>query len=268
MSARVPNPAAETARRAPSVPAALGIYAGLCVCWIALIQAIRAAGLPPRLGWITAQLVLPVVLAGVGAALVHRLPRTGSFASAMRLGRPARGTMTIAIVAGLPALLVLLWHVEIGVDGWLWSSRGGMLALKLLVNQALLEEWLARGMLLGWLVAAGQTHRKAIWASAAAFALMHMLQYLVPPITPARLLNGVVLIAFTLPLGAVLAQLTLRARSIWPAVVLHFATDLTILPQQLSEPRMMLVLLGALAPIGLVPLLLMLATRRRGPDGV
>jgi len=247
----------------PPTAVSLAIYGGLCAAWIGLIQAIRAMQLPPGLAWPLAQLVLPIGLAALATALVYRLPRPGGVAALLSLGRPAPGTLLIAGVAGLPAVLVLGWHVAVTSGEWLWSPIGALLTLKLLVNQALLEEWLARGMLLGWLVAAGSSNRRAIWLSSAAFALMHMLQYLVPPITTERLLNGLVLVALTLPLGAVLAQLTLRARSIWPAMLLHFAFDLTILPQQLSEPRMLPILLAAIAPMALVPGLLHLSSRRQ-----
>jgi len=239
----------------------LTIYGGLCVAWIALLEGIRALKLPALAAWPLAQLVLPLALMAIATVLVRLLPRPGPVASLLSLGKPAPKTMLVAALAGLPPVLVLAWYVTVTNGQWLWSPVGVMLTLKLLVNQALLEEWLARGMLLGWLSAAGGSSRRAIWVSAAAFALMHMLQYLVPPITGARLLNGVVLIALTLPLGAVLAQLTLRARSIWPAMLLHFAMDLVVLPQQLSKPPMIPIVLGAIAPIALVPLLLHLLTK-------
>ena len=79
----------------------------------------------------------------------------------------------------------------------LWSGGALRLTAKLALNQGLLEEWLARGLLLGWLLKANSSHRRALWLSSLAFGLMHIIQFLFPPYTPERLINGIVLAALT-----------------------------------------------------------------------
>ena len=63
-----------------------------------------------------------------------------------------------------------------------------------------------------------------------------------------------------------LAWLTLRARSLWPAVILHFGTDLLILPQKLGTPRHGWLLLGTAGSFALVAALLYALPRRHARD--
>jgi membrane protease YdiL (CAAX protease family) len=166
-------------------------------------------------------------------------------------------------VAGLPALLCLGWHVLDQSASWLLSWKAAALLVRIVLNQAVLEEWLARGLLLGLLLAAGVTDRRALWVSAVAFGLMHLLQFAFPPYDAERAITAAVMVVLTTFMGAVLALLVLRGRSLWPAVLLHLLTDLPILPQKLAKAQPALILLAGVASLILVPLGFWLLGRER-----
>src|SRR5262249_39077112 len=151
----------------------------------------------------------------------------------LSLRRPSGRTTALALLAGVPSVLVVAWHgVHSGFERLL-SRDAGWLVLRIVLNQALLEEVLARGLLLGLLLRAGVGRRRTVWVSSASFALMHMEQFLLPPVRMEGIVNGLVLLVITLPVGIALAQLTLASRSLAPAIILHLLMDLTILPQKL-----------------------------------
>lgn len=70
--------------------------------------------------------------------------------------------------------------------------------------------------------------------------------------TAAGIANGLVLVAITTPTGYVLARLTVAARSVLPAMLLHFLLDLTILPQMLGHANVGLILAANAAAIAVV----------------
>lgn len=251
--------ARQTARPASPWPA-LGAYLGLSAAWVGAIELVRHTGLKGSTAWLL-QHALPAAAALLAAWLIARHWVRTNPRGLLSLGRPAPAYVLIAVVAALPALGVVGWHAA--DDPRLLSADAAWLSLKIAINQGLLEEWLARGLLLGGLLLATTQERRALWLSAVAFGVMHMLQFLVPPYTAERLINGVVLVALTTPIGALYAWLTLRARSLWPAVVLHFLTDLPILPQKLGTPNHALIGIGTLGSHVLAALLLYLYVRRQ-----
>ncbi|HEX7600971.1 MAG TPA: CPBP family glutamic-type intramembrane protease [Polyangiaceae bacterium] len=206
----------------------------------------------PRLGvgealsfWLF-RIAMPIALSGLAAIVAGRF---GDARGVLGLRSAPASVLAIALVAGLPALAAVSWHGATQSFAPLLGGEAAKLALRVAVQQAWFEEVLARGLLLGGLLALGRSARRALWVSSLAFAFSHVLQFLVPPITVEGLLNGLAYVVLTLPLGLALGALTLRSRSIGPAVVLHFLVDLTILPQKLLVPSLPVILVAtALAP--------------------
>ncbi|MFH2006966.1 MAG: CPBP family intramembrane glutamic endopeptidase [bacterium] len=247
-------------------------YFVLNVAWIGLIQLGKRSGLGATPTWLLQHLIPPLVIIAVAWVIARRLAVDGA-AKLLGLGRPVPAVLVIALVSGLPAVAIVLWHVVDQSWSWLLAPKAAALTLKILLNQGVFEEVMARGLLLGWLLlgagagAGAMSARRALWVSSIMFGWMHLLQFLLPPYTAERLINGLALVVLTIPIGAVFAWLTLRARSIWPAIALHFLIDPCILPQKLAHPNHALIIAGSFIPIALAPLLLHLHNRRRDRIG-
>ncbi|MFP6685720.1 MAG: CPBP family intramembrane glutamic endopeptidase [Polyangiaceae bacterium] len=239
---------------------AVSAYLGLSAAWIAMVM--LAAHWQPggTTGWLLRHVVPAALLLAV-AWIIARRVAPDEPATLLSLRRPTMPFMAIALLSAVPSLAVVLWHA-IG-EQWLLTPDAAVLSIKLAFNKGLLEEWLARGLLLDWFVLDGNSQKRAIGLSALMFGVMHMFQYLTPPFTAERLINGVVLVVLTTPMGALYAWLTLRARSLWPAVTLHFLSDLLILPQKLATPNLMLISFGAFGSLLLAALLLHLYLPRQ-----
>ena len=127
--------------------------------------------------------------------------------------------MQICAVAGLFAATVLLTRAEFVAKGTCFGYPGP--AFNMLVNPVY-EELVFRGWILGRL-ARGHSRTLAIAVSSLLFGLLHLrdIYWLEPP----ALLR---LMAFAgLVLGPLLAWVTLRCRSLWPAVILHYVNNLS-----------------------------------------
>lgn len=197
---------------------------------------------PSPSAWALSKVALPGVLTIV-AWLVAR--RHGSAAHVLGLDSAPRRHMLLAVIAGTPSLVVVASHAIVrGADPFL-GVEAAKLVVRIAANQAWLEELLARGFLLGMLRKAGTNAQRAVWISAVAFALMHVEQFLVPPVSLAGIANGAVLALINLPFGVAAARLTIAARSLWPAVLLHLLVDLCILPQKLLPSASTIAILSA-----------------------
>jgi membrane protease YdiL (CAAX protease family) len=230
-------------------------YGGLSVAWVTLVQGARALPLGTIASFVVQHLAIAAAVMGVALALPPRA------VGGLLARRGAGWTWAVATAAGVPPLVAVAVHVVADPSGWLVRADAAAMALKILVNQGVLEEVLARGLLLGALVRQGTGARRAIWGSSLAFGLMHLVQFGFPPYSLARLANGIFLVLVTVPVGAALAQLTVRARSLWPAVWLHFLIDLTLLPQAFSRPMTLVILAAVTLTVLLVPALVWLVDR-------
>ena len=159
--------------------------------------------------------------------------RGNGLRTALRLPRPAddpRVLYDFRRVAGVPAAAqallvvvafvaaVLLTHREYRSHGTCFGFPGP--AFHVLFSP-LLEELVFRGWMLGRL-ARWHSNLAAIVISSALFGLLHLrlIYWLEPPaLVRTMLYCGLVI-------GPVLAWLTLRCRSVWPAVILHYANNL------------------------------------------
>ena len=171
----------------------------------------------PSNDWIaTAAIPSFVIIAGLYALLGDR----------RILSWPPATTLTQRSVAGLAAVWLLLWlggsaAATIITGHWLIYARGWPLVLAFLVFGPLGEELLFRGLVFGY--------ARAIWPSSAstavlistiAFSLHHIALHTAPRgFAIAQLL-------FTLPMGVVFALLRERTGSLWPGLLVHFATNL------------------------------------------
>jgi membrane protease YdiL (CAAX protease family) len=130
-------------------------------------------------------------------------------------------------VISLSALWLGLWLsasvvVAFAVGYWPTYARGWPAILAFVVFGPIGEELLFRGLIFErarrlW----ANSARPAIWISMIAFSLHHIQLHRLP-------LDGAALaqIGFTLPMGLVFAQLRERSGSLWPALLLHVATNL------------------------------------------
>jgi membrane protease YdiL (CAAX protease family) len=142
-----------------------------------------------------------------------------------------RALFELRRVAGLPAWLqlvlvaagfvatVLLTHAEYRARGTSFGVAGP--AFNVLVCP-IYEELIFRGWILGRLA-----HRRPAWLAIAVSSLLFGLLHLrnifwldTGALVRSMLFTGVVL-------GPLLAWVTLRCRSVWPAVILHYANNLT-----------------------------------------
>jgi membrane protease YdiL (CAAX protease family) len=121
------------------------------------------------------------------------------------------GSMAVGIHSGCPP-----------IGYWPTYARGWPAIMAFIVFGPIGEELLFRGMIFErarrlWATSA----RPAIWISTIAFSLHHIQLHRLP-------LDGAALaqIGFTLPMRLVFAQLRERSGSLWPALVLHVATNL------------------------------------------
>lgn len=130
-------------------------------------------------------------------------------------------------IVSLSALWLGLWlsasvAAAFAMGYWPTYARGWPAILAFIVFGPIGEELLFRGMIFErvrriW----ANSARPAIWISTIAFSLHHIQLHRLP-------LDGAALaqIGFTLPMGLVFAQLRERSGSLWPALLLHAATNL------------------------------------------
>ena len=204
---------------------------------------------PTPSAWLTAKVALPIALTLV-ALLAAR--RAGLGRERLGLGRGRTAGYAIALLAGIAPVAVVIGHGVSQGFAPLLGRESALLVLRIALNQAWFEELAARGLLLGLLLERGSAARRAVWVSSGCFALMHVLQFLWPPLSVEGLLNGLVLVLLTLPVGYALARLTLAAGSIWPAVLLHLLLDLTILPQKLQHASALAIILASVVSVAIV----------------
>jgi membrane protease YdiL (CAAX protease family) len=209
---------------------AVVLYLGLSLAWIVLHDLPKWLGLGGELQFWLGRVANPVLMTAVVLGLARHW---GPPARLLSFRKPAPRFIVLAAIAGLPSVLFTVWCGATQSFAPLLTAEAGRLIARMVLNQAWLEELLARGLLLGVLLAAGLGARRVVVLGGTAFGLMHLIQFLMPPITVEGLLNGLVLVALTGLMGIAWAWLTLRSGSIWPAVLLHFLTDLQVLPQKL-----------------------------------
>jgi membrane protease YdiL (CAAX protease family) len=131
---------------------------------------------------------------------------------------PLAPWMQVLAVVGLFIATVLCTHAEYRSKGSVFGFPGpGFNALV----APIYEELIFRGWILGRLA---RSHSKAfaIGVSGLLFGILHLrnIYWLEPwPLTRSMLYTGLVL-------GPVLAWLTLKCRSVWPAVCLHYLNNL------------------------------------------
>ncbi|HKB15723.1 MAG TPA: CPBP family intramembrane glutamic endopeptidase [Planctomycetota bacterium] len=123
-----------------------------------------------------------------------------------------------SLVVGLFLATVACTHAEYRSKGTAFGFPGP--AVQMLVSP-IVEEWVFRGWMLGRLVR-NHSNTFAIGISSLLFGLLHVRN--VYWLETGALLRSM---AFTgLVLGPFLAYVTLRCRTLWPAVVLHYANNL------------------------------------------
>jgi membrane protease YdiL (CAAX protease family) len=132
---------------------------------------------------------------------------------------PVPAWVQLLLVAGGFVATVLLTHAEYRAHGTVFGFPGP--AFNVLVAP-IYEELIFRGWILGRLA-----HRRPAWlailVSSLLFGLLHLRNiYWLDTATLVRsmLSSGLVL-------GPLLGWITLRCRSVWPAVILHYANNLT-----------------------------------------
>lgn len=123
-------------------------------------------------------------------------------------------------VAGGFVATVLLTHAEYVAHGTCFGYAGP--AFNMLINP-IYEEVIFRGWILGRLARYYRANLPAIAVSSVLFGLLHLRN--IYWLEPERLVG--VMLYTGLILGPVLAWVTLRCRSVWPAVVLHYLNNLT-----------------------------------------
>jgi membrane protease YdiL (CAAX protease family) len=217
----------------------LSIYFAIVVVLSAPIQAVIITadldggrnGLVPWLSLIAALMFVPTT-----ASVVARLTLKEGFSDvSFRLGgRRGRNAILQALV--LPALIGLLAYGiawTSGLVGFGMPPLGGWvaaIAVLLVLNLILVsgEEIGWRGYMLTRLIDAGVP--RPILASGVIWGLWHVPLFLwggfvqgVPP-----LLATALLMVLTPSLGYVLARMRLETGSVWPAIVLHVAWNVTI----------------------------------------
>jgi len=170
--------------------------------------------------------------------------RVGFLSAALAVG----AGMGVTIIANLVVGYMAAFFEQIGLKtpetpDFVQSTPTGLIlgVFVLTVLPALLEEMLFRGYVLRMLMQFGEG--KAIVISSILFGFMH---------------GNVVQIPFAFLLGLAMGFLTVRTRSIWPAVALHFFTNfLSVILQyftmDLSDPRIAsLIILGVYLVVGLI----------------
>jgi membrane protease YdiL (CAAX protease family) len=127
--------------------------------------------------------------------------------------------LQIVLIAGLFATTVFATHAEYRSRGTVFGFPGP--GFNVLVCP-IYEELIFRGWILGRMAHA-HAPAIAILGSSLLFGLLHLRNiYWLEPAALARLM------LFTgLVLGPLLAWSTLRVRSVWPAVILHYLNNLT-----------------------------------------
>lgn len=134
-----------------------------------------------------------------------------------RLG-PFPASIQMAFVTGLFVATVLLTHAEYAKNGTCFGFAGP--AFNVLFCP-IYEELIFRGWILGSL-AAKRSNGTAILVSSVLFGLVHI-RNIYWTETP-RLIH---MMAYSgLVLGPLFAYVTLRTRSVWPAVMLHYLNNL------------------------------------------
>jgi membrane protease YdiL (CAAX protease family) len=124
----------------------------------------------------------------------------------------------LAMVVGLFVATVFLCHAEYREKGTTFGYGGP--AFNVLVNP-IYEEIIFRGLILGALVRS-RSAATSIAVSSALFGIFHLRNVFwldTGTLVSIVLFSGAVI-------GPVLAWLTLRCRSVWPAVILHYLNNL------------------------------------------
>ena len=135
-----------------------------------------------------------------------------------RLGRVPGWVQVAGVVAGFVAT-VLLTHREYVQRGTTFGFGGP--AFNVLVNP-IYEELIFRGWILGRL-ARWRSNGLAIVVSSLLFGVLHLRNiYWLEPRALAGMMASAALVT-----GPLFAWVTLRCRSVWPAVILHYANNLT-----------------------------------------
>jgi membrane protease YdiL (CAAX protease family) len=229
--------------KGPTVTLVIAAYFLINAGWVLLTKLPGWLAWGEGAGFAFGRVANPLLLTLAVFALASRF---GPPVSILRLGRPAPGYLGLALVASLPPLLAVAWHGATQSFGPLASGEGARLLARIALNQAWFEELTGRGLLLGVLLLSAMSQRRAVIVSALCFGLGHLLQFMAPPVSLAGLVNGLVLVVLTTPMGVVFALLSVRSGSIWPAMLLHLLTDLVILPQKLLTPSMSVALAATL----------------------
>lgn len=243
-----------------TLPGAVAVYLALSALHVFGDRAVLDRAHPTPAAWVLAKLALPAVISALAIAVAAR---AGRARGVLGLGAARARFWIVAGVAGLAPVMVVLFHGATQGFASLAGVGAARLALRIAVDQAWLEELLARGLLLSLLLVRVGSPRRAAWLDAACFGAMHLLQFLWPPITVAGVANGLVLVVIALPTGYALARLTIASGSVLPAMGLHFLLDLTILPQKLMHANVPAILAASAFAVGVV--LLAPPVRRAAP---
>ncbi len=124
----------------------------------------------------------------------------------------------VVAVAGLFVATVLLTHAEYRASGTVFGFPGP--AFNVLVNP-IYEELVFRGWILGRLARA-RSAATAVAVSSLLFGLLHLRN--IYWLDTATLVRSMLFAG--LCLGPLLGYVALRCRSVWPAVILHYANNL------------------------------------------
>ncbi len=236
------------------------VYLLLAFLWVILSKVPGFLGAGPQLDFVLGRVANPILMTAITLALAGR---SGRLVDTLRFGAPSRPLLWLVLAVSLMPAAVVVWHGARYSFAPLASSSAALLLLRVALNQAWLEELQARGYLLGALSRSGAEPTRAVVISALTFGGMHLLQFLIPPITVEGLVSGLVLVVLTVPIGLVFGWLTLRAGSIWPAVVLHMFVDSTILCQKLLPTfSYALIVVGTYLPVLILALVLFLSRSR------
>ena len=151
------------------------------------------------------------------ALRIERLDDPRELFEVRRVG-PVPAGLQVVLVAGLFTATVLLAHAEYRARGTVFGIAGP--AFNALVSP-IYEELIFRGWILGRL-ARSRGPLLAIVVSSALFGLLHLRNIFWLDTTAL-----VRLMAYTgAVLSPILAYVTLRCRTLWPAVILHYLNNL------------------------------------------
>jgi len=172
----------------------------------------------------------------IGSVFLYELLRRFEWLDVVGLRKP-QPVAGLFIVPPLLYVITVMFYVSSGTFDLDFSDplRSSLITIRML-STGLFEETAFRGVILSaMLLAWGSTKRgilKCFLISSLLFGMMHLINLLSRDMLPS--ISNAVYTCFT---GALFAGVTLRCRSIWPAVLLHGMCNALLSLNRLGAPR-------------------------------